>query len=153
MKKYIYQLIAFVFLFSACSAVDDLYDELDVTNPSVPVAVLTHTMTDDDYDTADDACGCAGFGNFSSEEDVKSAVPVVLADLFPALGGGSSAVVTYDFFNGSSPDLRGTYIEATVPVEDYATLGNNFPNFGNVDEDVAEWAAFKYPGRRRWRLC
>jgi len=134
-------LIAFVLLAVACDPLEDEINSLDKTISDD----FEYTLTDDDYETADDACGCARFGNFSSEDDVKANVPIILTDVFPALGNGSSAIITYKFFNGSSPDLRGTYTVVTVPAQDYLDLGFSFGNFGNVDNDVAEWANWKYP--------
>ena len=92
-------LVITVLLFGACDPLEDELSIIEAQN-SVPTADIEYTLTEDDYETADEVCECAGFGSFSDEEDVKVGVPVVLADVFPALGNGSSAIVTYDFFRG-----------------------------------------------------
>ncbi len=135
----------FLLILLAIGACNPLEDELKVAEEqnSVPVSDVVYTLTEDDYDTADDFCSCAGFGNFSSDEDVRSAIPVVLADVFPALGDGSSAAVTYDFFNGSSPDIRGDQQSFTVTDQEYTDLGFGFGNFSDLAADVPVYADFK----------
>lgn len=125
---------------------DPLEEEINEINASISeVQDLEYTLTDDDYDLADEACDCAGFGNFGSEDDVKAYVPLVLNSNFPALGEGSSAIVTYAFFNGSSPDLRGDYEEHTVSADEYDALGFNFGNFDDLSEDIPLYANYKWP--------
>ncbi|MEQ9403661.1 MAG: hypothetical protein RIM99_08765 [Cyclobacteriaceae bacterium] len=143
LKSYLLVLVSF-FLVLSCG--DPLEDEINAINETVSISKdITYTLVDDDYEIADDACGCAGFGSFSSEDDVKENIPIILDEVFPGLGDGSSASVTYDFFNGSSPDLRGTYTQVTVPDGDYDLLNgfDGFDNFGNADEDVVEWVNWK----------
>ncbi|WP_421763003.1 choice-of-anchor J domain-containing protein [Ekhidna sp.] len=83
-----------------------LQDDIDQIEQNLTIVKdVEYTLTDDDYETLDEICGCTGFGNFGSEEDVKANVPTILAEQFPALGLGSSAVVTYDFFRGFNDDV------------------------------------------------
>lgn len=125
---------------------EPLADDLDTIEADLSISKdITYTLDGDDYDLADEACSCAGFGSFDSEDDVKSAVPVVLADRFPALSGNSSARVTYKFFNGSSPDLRGTEFTYTVSDQEYDDLGFRFGNFSNLGRDLPIYASFKEP--------
>ena len=145
MKKiYILFLSIILVVVQAC---DPLADEIEVIDEEsrIPSADVIYTLTEDDYETADDECDCAGFGNFSSDEDVRSAIPIVLTDVFPALGDGSSALVTYEFFNGSSPDLRGNESDYTVTDAEYEALGFGFGNFSDLDEDIPVYANFKEP--------
>ncbi len=143
MKKILFQFLAALVLLAGCSSIDELYDELDQNDPGV-VKDLVITLTDDDYDVADELCSCSGFGNFSDLEDVKTYVPSILANNYPQLGLGSSALVTYDFYNGSSPDLRGDYFERTVTAEEYDALGYSFGNFDNLPNDIPIWAAYHF---------
>jgi len=125
---------------------DPLEDDINAIKANkVEVQDLVYTLTEDDYDFADDICDCSGFGSFSSDEDVKVNVSLILTENFPALGKGSSAIVTYDFFNGSSPDLRGDLQEFTVTDEEYDALGFGFGNFSNLSNDIPKYAEFKWP--------
>ena len=65
-KSYLMAL-ATLFLVFACDN-DPLKDDIEriVATTSVQKEV-TYTLTDDDYDTADDFCSCSGFGNFSRQ--------------------------------------------------------------------------------------
>jgi hypothetical protein len=135
--------ILFGFALFGC---DPLEDELKQVNDEFAfVQDIEITLTDDDYDVANEACDCSPFGNFSSEDDAKAGIAAVLNKNYPGLGKGSSAIVTYDIYNGSSPDLRGTYSTATVSSQEYQDLGFTFGNFNNVDANVAEYANYKYP--------
>lgn len=129
----------------SCDPLEDVYKELDESASNLVSADLAFTMTDDDYETADDACDCARFGNFSSEDDVKVGVPAVLSSNHPGLGVGSTAVVSYDFYNGSSPDLRRDYYEYTVTDAEYDELGFRFGNFDDLSNDIPKYADYKEP--------
>lgn len=125
---------------------DPLEDEIKELNDNFAYSQdIEYTLESDDYDISDEECSCSGFGNFGSEEDAKLYIPAILTEKFPALEKGSSAKITYDIFNGSSPDLRGTYTEVTVPDGDYDLLNgfDGFDNFGNPDADVIEWVIWK----------
>ena len=140
--------LASIFLVFGCE--DPLKDDIDAINETESVASakeLVYTLTDDDYDVADDACDCARFGNFSSEEDVRAGIPAVLSNNFVALGAGSTAAVTYKFFNGSSPDLRKDQFVFTVSDAEYEALGFRFGNFSNLSRDIPIYAASKEDGR------
>lgn len=124
----------------ACDPMKETYEQMESDPPAI-VNDVEFTMNDDDYDVAD-----APFGNFSSEDDAKEGIPKVLDARYPQLGEGSSAIVHYDLYNGSSPDLRGTYNVATVSDADYEALGFNYGNFNsNYQADLVTWANYKYP--------
>ena len=137
-------LLTVVLFFFAASCGDPLQEAIDEINETVAIAkIFEYTLTDDDYDIADDACSCAGFGNFSSDDDVRTNIPIILDAVFPALGKGSAATVTYDFFNGSSPDIRGTQQTFTVSAQEYDDLGFGFGNFSDLAEDLPLYADYK----------
>ncbi len=136
--KNIYMLLLATIIIVACDPNKEIYEKMDsefsFSNE------ITYTLTDDDYDLVDE-----GFGTFSSIDAVKTKIPTILANNFPALGKGSSAVVSYEFYNGSSPDLRGTYTEFTVPDGDYDLFHgrDTFDNFGNATSDVLDYVNWK----------
>ncbi|MTI38774.1 hypothetical protein [Fulvivirga lutimaris] len=142
-KVYMIMLAAVAMLSTACDPLEDDIDE--IKQQRVDVKDLVYTLTDDDYDISDEVCECSGFGNFSSEDDVKEGIPVILNTVFPALGKGSTAAVTYDFYNGSSPDLRRDYFQYTVSDAEYEELGYNFGNFDDLSNDLPKYAQFKNP--------
>ncbi len=121
-KSYILGLVAMLLMFS-CG--DPLKDEIDEINAARSVVKdVTYTLISDDYDTADEVCDCAGFGNFSSEDDFKLGIPAVLSDVFLGLGKGSSAVVTFDFYRGNFEGIS-QYTSATkyeLSPADYASV-------------------------------
>jgi hypothetical protein len=97
----IYKIIFVLLAIAVMQACDPLADELDgLEIPTTVVADLEYTLTSDDYDFVDE-----GFGNFSNEEDAKSKIPLILTENYPALGEGSSAIIYYDMYVGSAPDL------------------------------------------------
>ena len=134
-----------VLLFGACNPLEDELEVVEAEN-SVPALDIEYTLTEDDYETADEVCECARFGNFSSEDDVKIGIPPVLDDVFPALGNGSSAIVTYDFFRGFDAPEEEPWLDAaddnryTLASADYtsvsaATGGAGFFNNTTRSED------------------
>lgn len=131
--------------FSACDSTDDLFKEIDSlsgnSNLVENIVLPDYTLTEDDYNSIDQS-----FGNFSAEADAKSKIPTVLSSLYSQFGKGSSVLVTYDFFNGSSPDLRGTQFVNTVSAAEYTELGFGFGNFSNLGVDIPKYASFKEPG-------
>ena len=153
--KYAAAIVALALM--SCDPLEDVYKELDMDATDKISSDVSFTMTDDDYETADDACGCARFGNFSSEDDVKVGVPAVLSSNHPGLGKGSTAVVTYDFYNGSSPDYKRDrdapydylyFSSDTVMDAEYDELGFRFGNFSDLSKDIPLYADFKEPGAR-----
>ena len=141
--KYAAAIVALALM--SCDPLEDVYKELDAYATDKISSDLAFTMTDDDYETADDECGCARYGNFSSEDDVKVGVPAVLSSNHPGLGKGSTAVVTYDFYNGSSPDLRRDHYVYTVSPEEYDELGYRYGNFDDLSKDIPIYADYKEP--------
>ncbi|MEO9475788.1 MAG: hypothetical protein ABJG41_09645 [Cyclobacteriaceae bacterium] len=139
MKK-IYNIILGLALISTfgCEPLGDTYDELDATDPGL-VLDFDYTLTEDDYELVDNS-----FPNFGGEDEAKEKVPTIMAANFGHLGNGSSAVVTYDVYNGSSPYF-GSGSEVTVSEADYDALGYSYGNFDDLDEDLPIFAAYKMP--------
>lgn len=123
-----------VMLIQACNPMEDILNELEV--PTTVVADLDITLTEDDYDIVD-----LSFPNFSSEDDAKELIPVILTDKYPQLGEGSSAIVQYDLFD---PIRINNEVELTVMEEDYEALGNNFGNFSS-EGDIFDAVEYLHP--------
>ncbi|WP_204344247.1 choice-of-anchor J domain-containing protein [Psychroserpens algicola] len=130
MKRIVYVLAFLGAIFTGCDPVEDINN--DLANQDNPViGDVEYTLTDDDYDELE-----LDFGNFSSDEDARIAIPGLLADRYPFFGDGSSALVTYNLFVGSAEgvsDYTGadTYEFTNA---DYATTGSDaFGFYPNVD--------------------
>ena len=86
-------------VFTSCNPLEDINAEIDAqANPIV--GDVSFTLTDDDYTVLD-----LSNGNFSSEEDAKTALPSFLADRYPVWGNGSSALVGYNLYIGNAPGV------------------------------------------------
>jgi len=130
-NSYIWALLS-LFLVGSCT--DPLNEEIGVINAETAIVKdLVYTLTDDDYDIADDACDCAN-GNFSDEDDVKENIPLILAEIFPALGKQSSAIVTYNFFRGNNEGV-GTYLDA-VNAERYEVSSADYAGISSAAGDA-----------------
>lgn len=140
---FIYSLAALTFLFTGCEeSLDDIYTELEINEEGDPINVVKdfeYTLTEDDYDIVDQS-----FPNFSGEDEAKEKVPTIMAELYTYLADGSSALVTYDVFNGSSPYLAAGS-EATVTDAEYDELGYSYGNFDDLEGDLPIYAAYKMP--------
>lgn len=134
--KYKFFLIA-VLLFGACDPLEDEIAVIEAEN-SIPTDDIEYTLTEDDYETADEVCECAGFGSFSDVEDVKIGVPAVLADVFPALGNGSSAIVTYDLFRGFTAPEAEAFLDAADDARHTVTEAD----YAGVSSDAGQWLFF-----------
>ena len=141
----IYSLILFGFvMLNACDPLGDEIEEIGISK-KVAKDIDDYVLTKEDYDFANGICGCSGFENFSDEEDAKVNIPLILANNFPNLGDESFAKVYYDYYHGSSPDLRGTQNIAIVSDDEYEELGFSFGNFSNLESDIPTYATYKYP--------
>jgi hypothetical protein len=126
--KNIYKILTLLLFigFSACDSTDELYKELDSKDTGF-VLDIVYTLEGEDYENAipeDNGDNIGNFKNFSSEDDVKTYIPVILSTNFPGAGANSSAKVTYDFFRGSNSEI-GQYTGAnnyTVSTADYTTI-------------------------------
>ena len=118
--KYL-NILSFIFilvLIQACKPLQDDIDALDI--PTTVSADIETTLTDDDYDFV----GLGTDNYFSSEDDAKELIPLILTNNYPAFGKGASALVTYDLYRGSAPNI-GMYTGADsyeVSQTDYASV-------------------------------
>ncbi|MEQ9306854.1 MAG: hypothetical protein RJQ14_23260 [Marinoscillum sp.] len=119
-------LVALVMLTVACDPLGDTYDEIDSADNGL-VLDVEYKLSGDDYDLVDKS-----FGNFNNEEEARELVPTVLADVYPYLGLGSSAKVTYAIYDPIRVD-DDMYFE--LEADDYTAMGESFPNL-NSRSDV-----------------
>lgn len=130
MKRIVYLLAFIGAIFTGCNPIEDINN--DLANQEDPIiGEVEYTLTDDDYADLE-----LDFGNFSSDEDARAAIPGLLADKYPYFGNGSSALVTYNLFVGAAEGVS-DYTGADVydfTNADYATTGSDaFGFYPNVD--------------------
>lgn len=125
---------------SAIMACDPLEDEINQINAgNNEVRDMEITLTEDDYAMSSDE-GVAKFNSFSDEEDAKTLIPEILDQKFPALGDGSSAKVTYDFY---APIRINNEEEYTLVEQDYIDLGEDLGTLSS-DGDIIDAAELKF---------
>ncbi len=127
----ILSIIIVLVIIQACNPLEDDINDLDI--PTTVSADLKITLTGDDYDFVDQ-----GFGNFSSEDDARELIPLILTENYPALGEGASALVTYDLFRGSATNL-GMYTGADsyeVSETDYASVDSDAGDAGFFNNTI-----------------
>ncbi|WP_347839193.1 choice-of-anchor J domain-containing protein [uncultured Draconibacterium sp.] len=137
MKKitFIFAILALIFA-SACNSLDDIHEEIDAKDNPI-VGDAEYTLTDEDYDELE-----LDYGNFSSVDDAKAALPGFLSTKYPVWGKGSSVLVGYKLYVGSAPGVSDyTY------ADDYYLSNKDYPQgpIGAVgffpDEDAADYLA------------
>ncbi len=131
MKKLFYLLFMFIGLvLTSCEPMEDIHDEIDAEiEGRIAGSVDPYTLTEDDYKEILDL----GFANFGSVEEAKELVPVVLNEVFPSFGEGSSVEVLFDIYAPKRDEKDLIVYEAAS--EDYVTYGNNkYPNFDRMSE-------------------
>lgn len=120
MKKLIYITMVLGLVFTSCDPMDDIYAELDAQEDTTIVGDAEYTLTDEDYD----ALGLS-YGNFSSQDDAKAAIPGLLSEMYPVWGEGSSVLVGYDLYIGSAFSSK----DYTLDKDDYTFSGSNLLGF------------------------
>nr|WP_294897749.1 hypothetical protein [uncultured Pedobacter sp.] len=148
MKK-IFYFIFIPLLVSAlysCNPLDDAYNQLDKDSTTVNGVVkveqhLTLTLTEADYgllkgEKASGAANAAKYFDFSSNEEAKSLVSIILNKKYRAPTKNSSALVTYKVYNKIEYKNVTPY---TLVAQDYTDAGSSYPNFNS--EALVEAAA------------
>lgn len=136
--------LKFIFLgwmvWSACNPMDDAYNQVAKENAANGVSYkksLTFTLSHTDYqllagETASGASNAANYFDFSSNDEAKVLVPIILKKKYPQLGKGSQAVVTYDVYNPVRFKNTESY---TLSSADYTAGGFRFGNLSS-DADI-----------------
>ncbi|SFW53313.1 hypothetical protein [Cellulophaga fucicola] len=149
MKKIIYSLIAFGFIFTSCDPMEDINKELNVYNAiDSEIGNLEYTFTADDYADFFEF----DFPNFSSVDDAKALIPNYLTETYPFLGvtynndieveQASSAIMTFDWYNKIS-----TYdaeVRELTAEEHNDITGDTYGNFSDEDH-IFDFLAAEYP--------
>lgn len=137
MKKIFYLFTLVTLMFASCNPLEDTYEELDILGggSNVIVGDVVRTLNDDDYDALD-----LSFGNFSSEDQVKSLLPEFLLDEYPVFGATSTAVITYKLY---SPIKYEAY---TVTDADYTAIGLTSLNDSG---DYNDFFSYKFPSEAK----
>jgi hypothetical protein len=85
MKKVIYLFALVAAVFTSCDPLEDINAEIDAIPAEPNVGAFEYTLTDADYERFD-----LGFGNFGSVDQAKDSIPLLLQELYPLYGEGSS---------------------------------------------------------------
>lgn len=132
MKKSIYYILFIILILSSCDPMDKIYDEMSSENTGYKNNV-EYTLTADDYDAIAklatgnypvDAAFISSKMFFNDTITASKYVPAFLAELYPALSVGSSAMVTYNY-NGEMPEDLSVYTSTdtyTVKDSDYKSI-------------------------------
>ncbi|UII27857.1 hypothetical protein LVD15_05385 [Fulvivirga maritima] len=133
MNKYIVYICSLVMLFmAACDPMDEVYEELDEANGGngFPASELEFTLTEDDYGLIAKQLDSVEY--FRSYEDAKEYIPALLDSLYPNVGGGSSATVTFNLYVPVFAEQ-----EITLTGADYTALELEYPNLSSQSEIIA----------------
>lgn len=132
--KNIYIIFLIFFGITACDPLDETYEELDATvQDPTSVQDVTLTLTEDEYDLLEEY-DVASFGNFNSEDEAKEYIPKILDQVYPHLGNGSSALVTYDLY---SPIGINEEVSYTLAPEDYVALDESGGSLGSEGDIIS----------------
>ena len=145
---------------SACNPMTDIYNQLD-KEVQPPKATFTYTLTDADYAQISDwalanaanAADSAAANSIAStnalpEGYAATYVPAIIKAMYPALGKGSTANITYNFNNGYKTVVVGQY---KLTDADYQSMGGAVAVYkyfspSNPPEDyVPNLLSTKYP--------
>jgi len=109
MKKILYLFTLILFVVASCDPMEEIYDELEEMDTGYSNSV-TYTLTEDDYVAIAELTSNANAAEFiedmmyfTDEFSAAEFVPAYLAEMYPALSEGSSAMITYKF-NNEVPD-------------------------------------------------
>jgi hypothetical protein len=145
MKNYLKYIagVAAVLVLASCDPYEDYYAELDEKKEQ-PEGTLTITLNDDQYELLEDVEGgedIAEFKNFESEDLAREFIPFILSSEYPALGNGSSALVTYDLY---APVRVQTKEKDTLDAQDYLDINESNSRL-NSPADITKAAAHVWP--------
>ena len=153
MKRILSYIFGLGLLFTACNPMNDIYDDLDmISNPFVRSIEIV--LADADYEAI--GGDPAKYYNFSQYAPVEDYIPDFLAEKYPALGQGSVALVTYNYYRGglSYLDYLTDSKSYELTTDDYDSMGeesgqpgkyNNFDATIPPDNYLPDFFAAKYP--------
>jgi hypothetical protein len=123
MKKIFLLLTVFLMVFASCEPLEEINTALDAIDTSI-IGEATYTLTDEDYDDLD-----LNRGSFSSVDDVKTKVPALLSDTYPAWGKGSSVNVNFNLYVGRAFEVK----NYSLVQADYTSAGSDLLGFNSDD--------------------
>lgn len=124
MKKIIYLFAIIATVFTSCTPLEDLHNEIDAIPDEPNVESFIYTLVDADYTELD-----LSFGNFGSVDDAKAKLPAFLATKYALYGEGSDATVTFKVYSPKRDEKSLKVYEATN--QDYTDAGLRYPNISN----------------------
>ncbi len=151
MKKILYLFTLILFILSSCDPMAEIYDELEKNDTGYSNSVV-YTLIEDDYvaiaDLTANADAAEFIGDmmyFTDEFSAAEFVPDYLAQMYPALSEGSSAMVSYKY-NNAVPDDLVDYTD----LDDYELEMGNFYTGDDGDynssDDVLQVVNYYSPG-------
>lgn len=104
---------------TGCEPMEDIHEEVDAAIGETNIeGAVDYTLTDGDYtDEVKDGGLGLGYPNFSSVEDARALIPVILERDYPMWGEGSLANVTFNIYDPIRIE------EYTMTDADYEALG------------------------------
>lgn len=147
MKRIAYYLMIMALAVVACDPMEDINNQLDEMDTGYN-GTFTYVLTSDDYaDIADlailadpgdtlNAAFIASNEYFSDEVAAATYVPLLIPEMYPALGPGSSAMITYNY-NGALPEDYTMYTGA----DNYVVSEDEY---SSIDE-VVDYAGYYSP--------
>lgn len=138
MKKSIYLFaILLGIVLVGCNPLEDIHDEINANTSKTVTGDVVFTLSDDDYDDLD-----LSYGNFSTLDDAKADLPDFLMSKYPALGEGSTAIVTFKLYNRVKT-YEGPVYELSE-AEQNAITGDTYGNFDR-DYYIYDYLDATYP--------
>lgn len=134
MKNTFYILMLFIAVaITGCEPMEDIHNEIDEKISNVEGS-LEYTLEEEDYT---DNLGL-NFPNFSSEDEARELIPVLLSDLYPALGKNSSVNVSFNIYDPIRVE------EYTVGTGGYEAIGLS-ENYFSGRGEVRDFLAYQFP--------
>ncbi len=135
----LFKILLIIVALSSCNPMDDINSEMVKQTPA-PQATLNYTLTNADYSEISsqalaDATNKSDSALAKSINSTKSLpegyaasyIPPILKAMYPALGKGSNAHVTYNFNNGPLP-----YIEELTSAGQYTLADADYESMGGA---------------------
>lgn len=148
MKKILYYLTLIALVLTACDPMQDINNELEEMDTGY-LGTFTYVLTSDDYATiADlaveenpaDTLNAAFISDnefFNDEVSAAAYIPLLVPEMYPALGLGSNGMITYNY-NGELPEDLTMYTDAEeyeLPEDAYTSI-----------DEVLDYAGYYAPG-------
>ncbi len=139
MKKVLYIASCIALIMTGCDPLQDIYDDIDA-NPTLKPVSIEITLTDDDYDLMGEESGEPGkYDNFSASISAADFIPIFLNSEYGMLDQGSSALVTYDYYQGGLD-----YLDYLTSATAYELTTADYDGMGTGPDQPGEYNNFAY---------